>query len=307
MHSFDDYYYFFLVVKHGGFSAASEASNITKSKLSRRILDLESQFNVSLIQRSTRHFKVTALGQEFYEECCKVIAQVECANNVLLKQKSEPQGLIKISCPSVMMRFQIRTLLNQFLKDYPKVQIELELTSRRVDLIHDDMDLAIRTNFQANEDSSLIVRDVIKTMHCLVASPELLQGRKIQHFSELHEFPSVVLGIQKSQYYWHLKNREHDEMIDIPLQPRIKSNDLAGVYYAVRDGLGIADLPYITVEEDIKQGQLIHVLPEWCSNLGTVQLVYASRKGQRLVMEKLIDYLVEGLRDLAKDHLGYAL
>ena len=307
MHSFDDYYYFFLVVKHGGFSAASEASNITKSKLSRRILDLESQFNVSLIQRSTRHFKVTALGQEFYEECCKVIAQVECANNILLKQKSEPQGLIKISCPSVMMRFQIRTLLNQFLKDYPKVQIELELTSRRVDLIHDDIDLAIRTNFQANEDSSLIVRDVIKTMHCLVASPELLQGRKIQHFSELHEFPSVVLGIQKSQYYWHLKNREHDEMIDIPLQPRIKSNDLAGVYYAVRDGLGIADLPYITVEEDIKQGQLIHVLPEWCSNLGTVQLVYASRKGQRLVMEKLIDYLVEGLRDLTKDHLGYAL
>ncbi|WP_445661053.1 LysR substrate-binding domain-containing protein [Acinetobacter sp. F16] len=307
MHSFDDYYYFFLVVKHGGFSAASEASNITKSKLSRRILDLESQFNVSLIQRSTRHFKVTALGQEFYQECCKVIAQVECANNILLKQKSEPQGLIKISCPSVMMRFQIRTLLNQFLKDYPKVQIELELTSRRVDLIHDDIDLAIRTNFQANEDSSLIVRDVIKTTHCLVASPELLQGREIQHFTELHGFPSVVLGIQKSQYYWHLKNREHDEVIDIPLQPRIKSNDLAGVYYAVRDGLGIADLPYITVEEDIKQGQLIHVLPEWCSNLGTVQLVYASRKGQRLVMEKLIDYLVEGLRGLAKDHLGYAL
>lgn len=96
-------------------------------------------------------------------------------------------------------------------------------------------------------------------------------------------------------------------MINIPLQPRIKSNDLAGVYYAVRDGLGIADLPYIMVEEDIKQGQLIHVVPEWCSNLGTVQLVYASRKGQRLVMEKLIDYLVEGLRNLAKDHLGYAL
>ncbi|MNV97467.1 LysR substrate binding domain protein [compost metagenome] len=79
------------------------------------------------------------------------------------------------------------------------------------------------------------------------------------------------------------------------------------MYYAVYDGFGIADLPYLAVEQDIKQGKLIHVLPEWCSNLGTVQLVYASRKGQRLVMEKLIDYLVEGLRDLAKDHLGYAL
>lgn len=305
MHSFDDYYYFFLVVKHGGFSAASEASNITKSKLSRRILELESQFNVNLIQRSTRHFKVTPLGQEFYEECCKVIAQVECANNVLLKQTSEPQGLIKISCPALMMQLQIRALLNQFLKNYPKVQIELELTSRRVDLLHDDIDLAIRTNFQANEDSSLIVRDVIKTTHCLVASPELLQEREIENFTELHEFPSVVLGTQKSQYYWHLHNPKHDEVIDIPLQPRMKSNDLAGVYYAVLDGLGIADLPYLAVEQDIQQGKLIHVLPEWCSNLGMVQLVYASRKGQRLVMEKLIDYLIEGLRDLAKDHRGY--
>ena len=87
MHSFDDYYYFYLVVKYGGFSAASEASNITKSKLSRRILDLEAQYNVSLIQRSTRHFKVTPLGQELFDECVKIIQQVECANNVLLKQK----------------------------------------------------------------------------------------------------------------------------------------------------------------------------------------------------------------------------
>lgn len=307
MHSFDDYYYFYLVVKHGGFSAASEASNITKSKLSRRILEQENKFNIRLIERSTRHFKVTALGQEFYDACCKVIAEVECAENVLLRQKSEPQGLIKISCPTVMMHFQIRSLLNQFLKTYPKVEIELELTSRRVDLIHDDIDLAIRTNFQANEDSNLIVRDVIKTVHCLVASPTLLKNRKIEHFPELHEFPSIVLGTQKQQYAWHLHHLEQNEEVNIPLTPRIKSNDLAGVYYAVKDGLGIADLPYLSVEEDIKNGHLIHILPEWCSNIGTVQLVYASRKGQRLAMEKLIDTLVEGLRSLANHHSGYVM
>lgn len=307
MHSFDDYYYFYLVVKHGGFSTASEASGITKSKLSRRILDMETRFNISLIQRSTRHFKVTPLGQEFFEECSKVIAQVECAENVLLRQKSEPQGLIKISCPSVMMHFQIRNLLNQFLKDYPKVQIELELTSRRVDLIHDDIDLAIRTSFQGNEDSSLIVRDVIKTTHCLVASPALLQQQTIEHFSELHHFPSIVLGTQKQQYVWLLNNLQHNEKIEIPLTPRVKCNDLAGVYYAAKDGLGIADLPYLTVHEDIRSGKLIHLLPEWCSNIGTVQLVYASRKGQRLVMEKLIDTLMTGLREMAEQYEGYHL
>ncbi|EXB47959.1 bacterial regulatory helix-turn-helix, lysR family protein [Acinetobacter baumannii 146457] len=307
INSFDDFHYFYLVVKHGGFSAASEAENISKSKLSRRIIELEQKFNVSLIQRTTRHFKVTELGQEFYEECCKVIAQVECAENVLLKQKNEPQGTVKISCPPLMMHFQIRKLLNQFLKNYPKVDISLELTSRRVDVLHDDIDIAIRTSFEPNQDSSLIVRDVIRTEHCLVAAPELLQGQTIQHYSDLQHYPSVALGIQKHQYYWHLCHVERDETVDVPYQPRVKSNDLAGVYYAVRDGLGIADFPYLTVQADIEKGKLIHLLPEWKSNRGTVQLVYASRKGQRLVVEKLIETLMQGLRELAKTDSGYSL
>lgn len=307
INSFDDFHYFYLVVKHGGFSAASEAENISKSKLSRRIIELENKFNVSLIQRTTRHFKVTELGQKFYEECCKVIAQVECAENILLKQKNEPQGVVKISCPPLMMHFQIRKLLNQFLKTYPKVEISLELTSRRVDILHDDIDIAIRTSFEPNQDSSLIVRDVIRTEHCLVAAPELLQGHTIEHYSDLQHYPSVALGIQKHQYYWHLCHVDSDETVDVPYQPRVKSNDLAGVYYAVSDGLGIADLPYLTVQADIEKGKLIHLLPEWKSNHGTVQLVYASRKGQRLVVEKLIESLMSGLRELAKTDSGYSL
>lgn len=291
----------------GGFSAASEASNITKSKLSRRILDLEAKYNVNLIQRSTRHFKVTPLGQELFEECQQIIQQVETANNVLLKQKSEPQGLIKLSCPSVMMRYQIRSLLNQFLKQYPKVQVEMELTSRRVDVLHDDIDLAIRTNFTANEDSSIVVRDVVRTTHCLVASPELLQGRNIQFATELNDFPTLALGVQKNQYQWLLHHIETQEQIVIPLTPRIKSNDVAGIYYSALDGLGIANLPYLTVEDDITTGRLVHILPDWCSNIGTVQLVYASRKGQRLVMEKLIEHLIQGLRDFATNSKGYHL
>ena len=305
MHSFDDYYYFYLVVKHGGFSVASEASNITKSKLSRRILDLESKFNVTLIQRSTRHFKVTPLGQEFYEECRKIIEQADQAQNVLTKQKVETQGLIKLSCPPIMMERQIRPLLNQFLKDHPKVTVEMELSSRRVDVLHDDIDLAIRTNFGPNEDSSIIVRDIIQTKHCLVASPELLKGKEIESVLELSQYPTIVLGTQKSHYQWLLHHLNHQEQIEIPLQPRVKSSDLSGVHFAVLDGLGIADLPYLTVEEDIAVGRLIHILPEWCSNLGTVQLVYASRKGQRLVMEQLIEHLVEGVRAYGPTSEGY--
>ena len=93
----------------------------------------------------------------------------------------------------------------------------------------------------------------------------------------------------------------------IPLEPRVKSNDVAGVYYSAQDGLGIANLPYLTVEADIASGRLVHILPDWCSNIGTVQLVYASRKGQRLVMEKLIEHLIQGLRGFASTSKGYHL
>ena len=306
MHSFDDYYYFYLVVKHGGFSAASDMTDITKSKLSRRILELEAKFNVTLIQRSTRHFKVTALGQEFFEECKKIIEHADHIENILLKQSSiEPQGLIKFSCPPMMMQHQIQPLLAKFLKTYPKVNIEMELSSRRVDVLNDDIDLAIRTNFSVNEDSSIIVRDVIKTTHCLVASPALLQGRELTHITELYDFPSIALGSQKQPSQWRLHNISHTEQIDIHLQPRVKSNDLSGVYHAVLDGLGIADLPYLTVEKDIQAGRLVHILPEWCSNIGTVQLVYASRKGQAIVMEKFIEHIIQGMRDYADQHRGY--
>lgn len=305
MHALDDYYYFYLVVKYGGFSAASDATQITKSKLSRRIVELENKYQVQLLHRSTRNFTVTALGQAFFEECCKVLEQAECAENVLLGQKSEPQGLIRISCPEVMMHFQIRQFLNEFLKQYPKVELELELTSRRVDVIHDNIDLAIRTSFEANTDSNLIVRDVVKTSHCLVAHPSVISQYPLDSLEQLQCLPAIVLGTQKSHHQWRLTHKSSQENINIPVQARVKSNDLAGVYYAVKDGLGVADLPYLTVEADIATGQLIHLFPEWQSNLGTVQLVYASRKGQRLVMEKLIQVIVDGLRDMAKQHPGY--
>ena len=93
--------------------------------------------------------------------------------------------------------FSNQKITESILKDYPKVEISLELMSRRVDILHDDIDIAIRTSFEPNEDSSLIIRDVIQTEHCLVAAPELLQGKQITHYSELSGYPSVALGTSK--------------------------------------------------------------------------------------------------------------
>lgn len=305
MPNFDDYYYFYLVVKYAGFSAASEASHISKSKLSRRIIALENHYKVKLIHRSTRQFKITALGQQFYEQCCRIIQQAEQADHILLNQKHQVEGLIKISCPPLMLTFQLRHLFTQFLTLYPQVEIEFEISSERINIIQDNIDLAIRTNFNSTEDSNLIIRDVIRTTHCLVASPTLIQDQKPLALTDLHQFPSIALGTQASHYQWQLTHRDNQENVVLPIQPRIKSSDLMGVYYAAMDGLGIADLPYLIVEADLQTGKLIHLCPEWYSNIGTVQLVYASRKEQRLLMSKLIDHLVEGLEAMAQTNSGF--
>ncbi|EPF71991.1 LysR substrate-binding domain-containing protein [Acinetobacter rudis] len=305
MPNFDDYLYFYLVVKYAGFSAASEASNISKSKLSRRVIALENHYKIKLIHRSTRQFNITALGQQFYEQCCRIIQHAEHADHILLNQKNELEGLIKVSCPPMMLSFQLRHLFTQFLNRYPKVEIEFEISSERIDIIKDNVDLAIRTNFSSTKDSNLIVRDVIQTTHCLVASPDLLRDQTLQSLTDLQNFPSIALGTQTHEYQWHLTHAHSQESTIIPLQPRIKSSDILGVYYAAKDGLGIADLPYLIAEADIQSGKLIHLFPEWYSNIGTVQMVYASRKEQRLLMAKLIDHLVEGLEAMAKTHSGF--
>ncbi len=305
MDSFDDIYFFYLVVEHGGFSAASEASGISKSKLSRRVSNLEQRFNIKLIQRSTRHFKVTPVGLQFLEECKKVLDQIESARGVLIKEKNEPEGLIKISCPSLMLHFQIRQILNTFLKQYPKIKIEIKIASYHVDILHENIDVAIRTSFSSPEDSSLIVRDVIRTTHCMVVNPNLLGSQQITRPNDLSLLPSVALGLMNKDYSWTLKNHLTNQTETIPFSPRLKCNDLSGVYYAVKDGIGVADMPYLIVENDIRQGVLVHLLPDWCPNIGIVQLVYASRKGQRRVVELLIDTLVKGFQAYGSTQSGY--
>lgn len=304
MESIDDLYYFYLVVKHSGFSAASDASHITKSKLSRRIQNLEDKYNVQLIQRSTRHFSVTPLGEEFYVHCTRALEEIEQAKNVLLQEKHVPNGLIRLSCPPLMMQNQIRPILNDFLKRYPDVRVELELSSRRYDVVHENIDIAVRTNFEANENSNLIIRDVTQTWHCLVAHRDFLARYPIQSFEDLQHVPTIALGNNRREYSWKMCHIQDHREVMVPHNPRVKSSDLAGIEFAVMDGLGVADLPFLTVEKAIERGEIVRLFPDWYSNVGTVQLVYASRR-QRTAVKVLIEELVEKLRVLSLRQSGY--
>lgn len=144
MDDLNDVYYFVKVVEYGGFTPAGRALDVAKSKLSRRIAALEAQYGVRLLHRSTRHFSVTETGRAFYERCLGVLAEVDAATEVMERSRAEPQGTIRMSCPTALLEYRIGDLVAQFMTLYPKVQVHLDATNRRVDVLGEGLDLALR-------------------------------------------------------------------------------------------------------------------------------------------------------------------
>ena len=157
MQDLNDLYYYAQVVEHGGFAAAARATDVQKSKLSRRIQQLEDRLGVRLLSRSSRRFSVTEIGREYYDRCVAMLVEAEAADQVIAQVRSEPRGVIRVSCPVALINFQLGALFARFLAAYPAVDIHLESTNRRVDVIAEGLDIAIRVRFPPLEPTDLVM------------------------------------------------------------------------------------------------------------------------------------------------------
>ncbi len=140
----NDLFYFAMVVEHGGFSQAGRALAMPKSKLSRRIALLEERLGVRLIQRSTRRFSVTEVGQDYYRHCKAMLVEAEAAEEAIAMSRAEPRGTIRLACPIAILHARIGTMLADFLALHPQVTVQLDATNRRVDVVGEGVDVAIR-------------------------------------------------------------------------------------------------------------------------------------------------------------------
>lgn len=292
MQNLNDYYHFVQVVKYQGFTKASESLGITKSKLSRRITDLEERLGVRLIQRNTRKFTVTEMGQKFYEYCLKILEDVNAAENFIQSALSdEPSGLIKLSCPIALVEMPVGDMIANFMQQYPQVQVHLLASNHRVDLIEEGVDLAIRVRNTALQDSELIVRDLDAWEHVMVAVPELFQHyQKPQTLADLNLLPSI--GFQSPKQSWRFKNAD-GVIEEVEFSPRLKTDNFSAMKAAVAKGVGIASLPKVFVFDELKSGQMIELLPEWHLPKGVIHIAYTSRQGMLPAMRLLLDYLIE--------------
>ena len=171
MQDLNDLRFFAEVVDQNGFAAAARKLGMPRSRLSRRIGLLEDRLGVKLIHRSTRRFTVTEVGREYYRHCVAMTVEAEAAQESIDRLRTEPQGIVRVSCPSSLIYFEIGEMTARFLEQYPKVEVLLESTNRRVDVIREGFDLAIRVRFPPLEDSDLVIRKLGDSPQRLVASP----------------------------------------------------------------------------------------------------------------------------------------
>lgn len=290
MRDLNDLYYFVRVVDHGGFAAAARATNMQKSKLSRRILQLEDRLGVRLVNRSTRQFSVTEVGRDYYKRCTAMLAEADAADQVVAEIRAEPKGLIRVNCPVALMHYGFGSIFARFLAKNTGVQIVLESTNRHVDIIGEGFDVAIRARFPPFEATDLVMRKLDTIALCLVATPAMLKGLSIISPADLACLPSIALGPSQRDYRWRLERRT-GQVASVGFCPRFISDDVAALRQAALAGVGIVQLPTMVVRQEIEAGNLVHVLPDWEPQPIVVHAIFPSRRGVMPSVRALLDYL----------------
>ena len=307
MQDLNDLRFFVVVVEQNGFAAAARKLNMPRSRLSRRIGLLEESLGVRLIQRTTRHFAVTDIGQEYYRHCVAMLVEAEAAQEVIDRMRSEPQGVVRVSCPSSMIYFQIGDLIARFMKENPKVDVLLESTNRRVDVLREGFDLAIRVRFPPLDDSDLVIRKLADSPQRLVASPSVIADFKRALVpADLAALPSLAWDPQRADHEWCLENAE-GATARVHHKPRLMTEDMVALRMAALQGLGVCQLPTMVIREDLREGRLVEVLPEWAPRAGILHAAFPSRRGLLPSVRSLLDFLGAEYTKLAREETDYSL
>lgn len=300
MRDLNDLYYYVQVVDHAGFAPAGRALGIPKSKLSRRIALLEERLGTRLIQRSTRRFAVTEIGQSYYAHCKAMLVEADAADDAIAMTHAEPRGTIRMTCPIALLDAQVADMLGAFMVEHPLVTIHLEETNRVVDVVGEGIDIAIRVRPPPLEDSDLVLRVLAERGQCLVASPALLAGSVPAVPADLSGLPSMAVGLPQHEHLWDLIGPD-GARASIHHRPRLVTRGMLALRAAALAGVGVVQLPSMLVREQLARGELVQVIPGWAPRREIVHAVFASRRGLLPAVRALLDDLAQRFAALDGD------
>ncbi|HLO62102.1 MAG TPA: LysR family transcriptional regulator [Azonexus sp.] len=268
------------IMEAGSFSKAAERTGLPKSTLSRRITALETKLGERLLTRSTRRLAITEFGERILDHAKRLLEETEAASAMALHRQGTPRGVLRVSMPPDFRELDLTPLLLQFAASYPEVRLELDLSPRRVDLLSERFDLAVRAASRLPDDGTLVARKLCDMPNGLYASPAYLKRYGIPASPpELLDHVGLrLIGGNGEALPWRL-SRGTETWEGLPNGPlAVNSPSLQRDLAA--HGMGIVALDERFAEKMMEQGLLQRVLPEWC--LPTVTL-WCVTPGRRLI------------------------
>jgi DNA-binding transcriptional LysR family regulator len=295
MQDLNDMLFFAEVVDRGSFAAAGRALNIPKSRLSRRIADLEARLGVRLLQRTTRRLSLTEAGEIYHRHCVAMREQAEAADEAVARVQNEPRGTVRVTCPVTLAQTTIGPVLPRFLAAHPQVRIDMQVSNRVVDLVQEGVDVALRVRANLDDSGTLVVKNLGPTHGVLVASPQLLQRfGQPQAVEELRNLPTVAMSAAEGRASWHLHGPKGAHYA-LDHHPVYTADDLLTLKYAVLQGTGMSALPDYLCTDELRRGELVPVLQGWEPPEARVLAVFPSRRGMVPAVRRFLDFLGENV------------
>ena len=293
MQDMNDMLYFAEVVEQGGFAAAGRHLGIPKSKLSRRVAELETRLGVRLLQRTTRKLSLTEVGEVYLRHCTAMRDAAEAAAEAVEQAQTEPRGTIRVACPVTLAQSTVGPIMGAFLARYPQVKVDMRVSNRVVDLVEEGVDVALRVRATLEDSGSLVVKNLGLTQTFLVASPALLarQGQPASP-QDLVRLDSVSMSAVDGKATWNLLGPNGATYV-LTHQPRYVADDLLTLKFAVVCGSGMCVLPDYMCRDEMQDGRLVAVLPGWAPPHGVFHAVYPSRRGMVPAVRRFLDFLAE--------------
>ncbi|HCM06244.1 MAG TPA: LysR family transcriptional regulator [Oceanospirillales bacterium] len=284
---------FTAVAESGNFTQAAKKLLISTAQVSRQVSELEQRLNTKLFYRTTRKVTLTEEGQLFYQQCRGILDRLENAERSLTNLQSTPQGKIKISAPVTYGERHIIPLINQFLIQYPQVEIEVQLSNQRINLIEEGYDLAIRLG--QLDDSSLIAKRISSRQHFLCASPSYIeQHGKPEIINDLKHH-NCLLGSADFWLFSDPKSKDQQSDKKIRVTGSLRCNSGLGLVDAALKGIGIVQLPEYYISEHINKGELITLLEQQQREQEGIWALYPQNKYLASKVRLLIDFLQDNL------------
>jgi len=283
---------FATVVEAGGFSEAARRLGVSKALISKQINQLEDSLAVRLLHRTTRKVTPTSSGQAYFEQCRPLLDELDELNASMQFTHASPRGELHIAAPQTFAEMHLLSVLSDYVRRYPEVSIRLDLTDRLVDLVEERIDVAIR--IASLQDSSLVARKLGDISMQLCASPEYLaQHRAPGKPQQLGRHQCVLDSNYPGGNIWTLGQGAQQTSVEV--HTHLMVNSARAARDLVLAGHGIGYLPSFAIAEEIKQGRLQHLLPDYVSEPLGIYAVYLNRKHLSAKVRTFIDMAVDGI------------